>query len=155
MKHLKYFKESSYSNDLDKFEVEDIKNIFQEIIDDWDLYDLSKGRQLSTRIPYCKIEYLYLSKNCYLQTWEGRLENRCINIFSATRLFRTSKSIKDGISIYINLAGPNDFYTTRIDFLNDLDKIVINRLINCGFDVDLIADDISSNHFILNIQTKK
>ena len=152
MIHLKYFKESLGSDEL-----REVREVFQDLIDEWELYDLSQGEQprLHPRVKYCKIEYFFFEldqlkiRNSYFDI----MTNWCHIPFSYKEYILSGKTLlSEGISIYLNLAGPNDFYRIRMEFLRDLDNMVINRLKTIGFKCHLYEDSESCNRFVLNIK---
>ena len=151
MSIIKMYEEFSQEIDID---VEEIKEIFQYIVDDWDLFDLSDGEQ-KARGQDCKIEYLYFyypleyyggyyTDIHALLSYHGRKET----IGQLQRL-----GWKKAFGIYINLAGPNDFFRTRNDFLENLNPIS-DRILKRGYKCDLLQDRYNSNKFVLFIQNK-
>jgi hypothetical protein len=132
MIYLNYFKESFESDDI-----EEIESAFTELIDDWNLHDLKRGLQAKSH----NIEYLFFKDNLPTEF-----------MYTNTPIYNPISSIvKTGYSVYINLAGSNDFFRTRNSFLDDLSK-VIERLKNMGYECNLYEDRYYTSKFILNIK---
>lgn len=155
MKYLKSFNENNDQR-LSKSDIDHILNVFNDLVDEWELYDLVDGEQRSYRIPHCKIEYYR-----FVEIFSGfRSNNYCIPIYQKNGLdtvvyFDSTTDIKNyDFYIYINLAGPNDFYTTRNKFLEDLNKLFIDRL-TTEFDIYLCKEYNNSNRFIVCIKPKQ
>lgn len=127
-----------FSSEIDKSY---IKDIFLDIVDEWDMFDIIDEDQLA-RGQDTKIEYAYLDLyGSYRYTFFNHVDDI---------LTYNGKIVDDNmIGIYINLAGANDFFRIRNEFLDDLDKIVnrINTIYNCT----LLKHPHNSNKFIVFI----
>ena len=138
MRYLKKFENINISD------MADIKDLFQEIIDEWDSFDLSGGQQQANIYPAVKntkIEYHFFNYKDLCDTDIRFIDSR----------FRNSKfDINPDYLLFLNLAGPNDFFRTRIEFLDDI-KIFMNRLNVCGFNCDLVEHKEDSSKFLLFI----
>lgn len=162
MKYLKSFNENNDQR-LSKSDIDHILNVFNDLVDEWELYDLSEGKQKAYRYPHCKIEYyrfVELFDSVVLNKKTSIWIHYIIPIYQRNGLtfqtyFNSTTDIKNyDFYVYINLAGPNDFYTTRNKFLEDLNKLFIDRLTS-EFDIYLCKEYNNSNRFIVCIKPKQ
>lgn len=161
MKYLKSFNENNDQR-LSKSDIDHILNVFNDLVDEWELYDLADGEQRSYRIPHCKIEYYRFVELFHQATLnkDKSIKYTTIPIYQKNGLntfvyFDSTIDIENyEFYIYINLAGPNDFYTTRNKFLEDLNKLFIDRL-TTEFDIYLCKEYNNSNRFIVCIKPKQ
>lgn len=147
MKYLKKF-ESILNNDI-----QEIKDLFQCLVDDWDLFDLSTGHQANIfpAVDFTKIEYkFYIDYDL-----ENNLLTNQIDYRNPPYIYLDEYSDSTEWSdclclIYLNLAGPNDFFRTRNEFLKDVDTL-ISRLNSSGFRNHLSHNKYYTSKFILCI----
>lgn len=92
----------SFSNQPD---IEEIKDIFQELVDKWDMVKNSKDSK--------DIKYAF---------------NIGDSIIDYHRLINIGKEIENIENVYLiihcDLSGPNDFYTTLYEFNNDCEDLL-------------------------------
>ena len=181
---IKMWEEFSYKG----IDIEEIKDVFQYLIDDWDLFDTTEDEQglirdesgkLLTKIEYTYFiyehdirkgigPYIYLPERDLVPAhfWQKsisqirhpHLEDILeYNGIKAIKYINSAREMPGGRSndfgIYINLAGPNDFYTIRSKFLDDLD-IIKKRIDNMGYNCKLLTHYVYTSQFILFITNK-
>lgn len=165
MKYLKNFNENNDQNNdqrLSKSDIDHILNVFNDLVDEWELYDLSEGEQKAYGYPNRKIEYYR-----FVELLHKEIKNKYVGYIMCTipiyqknginthKYFNSTINIEDyDFYIYINLDGPNDFYTTRNKFLEDLNKLFIDRLTS-EFDIYLCKEYNNRNRFIVCIKPKQ
>ncbi len=144
MKYLKLFESF---DDFLKEDLQDVKNAFQEIVDEWELFDRKTGYQGRCESPQdTKIEYefiIYTDNLLPVKLLQYKFANKV--------LFRDENLY---IGIFIDLTGPNDFYTTRLRFLDDLEPF-IKRVNDMGFKCELLHERHNSNVFFIYIKKPK
>lgn len=143
MKYLKKFESIEIDEDILL-----IKDIFQDMIDKWELHDISQGEQpnIFPAVKYTKIEYKFISPSD-LSKDISQLGLHSDHV----RRGYTVKNLDNFLTLlYFNLAGPNDFFTTRNKFIEDV-ELFINHLKSAGFKVQFSENKYSASKFILVI----
>lgn len=86
-------------------DIEQIKDIFQELVDKWDMVENSP--------PTKDIRYRFINAD---------------SVIDYHRLINIGKYIKNAKDVYLiihcDLSGPNDFYTTLYEFNNDCEDLL-------------------------------
>jgi hypothetical protein len=135
-----------------------ILDIFQDLDDEWQFSDLMRHRS------HKNINYLFLGLD---PVHPSLMDRQAISdVFHWNGIFQWDGSdpmprqtlpwISIGyqnrsISFYFDISGPNDFYTTRLKFLEDLQSMAdrINSMF--GFESKILKDRYRTTKFILYI----
>lgn len=147
MKYLKRFE------NLSQNDIQEIKDLFQCLVDDWDLFDLSLCHQsnIFPAVDNTKIEYkFYIDYKLENNLLTDRVDDRNPPFIYLDEYSDSSEWSDCLCLIYLNLAGPNDFFRTRNKFLEDVD-ILTNRLGSSGFRNHLSQNKYYTSKFILCI----
>ena len=132
MKYLKYF-ESKESD------VDEIGDIIKDFCEDLNLNNIELNGYSDK-----DINYFYLTNKNFgsVVLWYGFKDFK----------YKTIGEILESslYMIYLDLTGPNDFYTIRYKFLKDL-ELLCERLKYIGFNARILKHPYSSNKFILYV----
>lgn len=130
-----------FENFSSSINIQEIKDIFDYLIEDWELFDMNLGYQRVDGPQNEKIEFKYedFSQAVFVPVYKILITNLVL-------------SFDNKFAIYINLSGKNDFFRIRNDFLDDLD-VIIKRLKSCGYKCRLLKDDVYSSKFVLLIES--
>lgn len=145
MKYLKYFE----SKESDVAEIEDI---IKDFCEDLNLNNIRLSGHSDRDINYFNLTNLKNFDEVLL--YLGAEEMMCIYDILANG-FKGSKTPNKILEnnlymIYLDLTGPNDFYTIRYKFLKDL-ELLCDRLKSIGFNARILKHPYSSNKFILYV----
>jgi len=116
---------------------------------------MSQGEQpnIFPAVKHTKIEYKFISPSD-LSKDISQLRLHSDHVRRVKDLFESEYTVKNLDNfltlLYFNLAGPNDFFTTRNKFIEDV-ELFINHLKSAGFKVQFSENKYSASKFILVI----